>query len=144
MLEQTLKKVSLYLFITMILVALIIVMILFKGTSPEQPVGSVAASNEYNYTNILATTSKAFTFKSEPGALGSVVINVLGTGNTVFYDATSSIPAQRTIQATTSLPIVGVVAASQAAGTYTYDVNFYNGLIAVFDGTQGTSTVTWR
>ena len=133
-----------YTIVVIAVIALLGVAVGWNSKPVVEQLSSVQTASEYNHTNIIATTSKAFLFKSEPGTLGSVIINVLGTGNVVFYDATSTIPAQRTITATTSLPIVGVIAASQAAGTYTYDVNFYNGLIAVFDGTIGTSTITWR
>ncbi len=106
--------------------------------------GSVTVGNEYRGITTAATTTGAYLFKKGPGAFGSVIINVLGTGNVVFYDASTTIPANRTVQATSSLPVVGYIAASQAAGTYTYDVYFGQGLIGVFSGTQGTSTITWR
>lgn len=144
MLETTLKKVSLYLFITMFLVALLVVMVLFKGTSVEQSISGVQIGNEYNATHLVATTSFAYLLESGRGTFGSVVINVLGTGNVVFYDATSTNSNLRTVTATTSLPVVGYIAASQAAGVYTYDTRFLKGLMAVFSGAQGTSTVITR
>jgi hypothetical protein len=106
--------------------------------------GSVARGGEYKALTYFATTAPAYVIKTSGGTLGSVVINTLGAGYTIFYDATTTSSALRTIAATTSLPVVATVSASQAAGTYTYDVSFYNGLMAVYSGAQGTSTITWR
>ena len=136
-----------------IVIAIIAVIALIGGVigfninqpkQPEQAIGSVGAGSIYQSNTILATTSLAYLFKVGAGTFGSVVITVLGAGDMRFYDATSTIPAQRTVQATSSLRTVAVVDASQAAGTYTYDVGFYDGLIGVFNGTIGSSTITWR
>jgi hypothetical protein len=110
----------------------------------EQSIGSVGAGSIYQSTTFKATTTWAYLFKAGAGTLGSVVINTLGTGNVTFYDASTTNSNLRTTVATTSLRTVGVIDASQAAGTYTYDAGFYDGLIAVFSGSQGTSTVAWR
>jgi hypothetical protein len=142
--DKQISKLTWYVFITMILVALIGGIIFFKNTPVEQPIGSSGAGSINQSTTLLATTSSVWQFKVGAGALSQIVVNVLGTGNVVFYDASSTLPAQRTIAATSSLRAVGVIAASQAAGTYTYDVGFYDGLIAVFSGTQGTSTIAWK
>jgi len=109
----------------------------------DQSFGSVASGGEYQSVTMLATTSSVYLFKSGWGTFGSVVINVLGTGNVVFYDAITSNVGLRAL-ATSSLPVVGVIAASQAAGTYTYDTNFHFGLLGVFNGAQGTSTLTLK
>jgi hypothetical protein len=107
-------------------------------------IGSVSTASEYHSLTTFATTTGAYLIKTGSGTFGSVIVSVLGAGNVVFYDATTTIPANRTVQATSSLPVVGVIGASQAAGTYTYDTVFFSGLIAVYNGAQGTSTVTFR
>jgi hypothetical protein len=114
------------------------------NTTKESSVSSVNVGSSYKRMTTLATTSAAYVIKSGGGTFGSVIINTLGTGNVIFYDATTTDATQRKISATTSLSIVGVISASQAAGTYTYDASFYDGLMAVYSGAQGTSTLTWR
>ena len=117
-----------------------------KQQSQEQvSFGSVDKSSEYHATTTLATTLGQNLVASGQGTFGSVIINVLGAGSTVFYDTTTTNINLRTGQiATTSLNILGVVAASQANGTYTYDEIYYNGIMAVYNGAQGTSTITYR
>jgi hypothetical protein len=127
-----------------IIIALLSVIAFKLNGNPINPLGSISNGSAYKTLSTAATTSPVYMIKTGPGTLGSVVINTLGTGNIVFYDATSTIPTYRTIQATSSLPIIGYVSASQAAGTYTYDVSFYGGLMAVYGGAQGTSTITFR
>jgi len=142
------KKVNVLLAISIIVLIIVVVISIIvypKGERKEEAqFGSVGITGEYRYTTNLATTNKAFLLKYGRGTLGSIVISTLGTGNVVLYDASSTIPNLRTIKATTSLPVIATIGASQAAGTYTYDVSFYNGLIAVFNGAQGTSTITYR
>lgn len=142
MLEKTLKKLLVISLLSLIIVVIIGVAVLSKGG--EGNMGSVGISGEYRYATTLAPTTKASLIKYGRGTFGSVIVNAVGAGSVVLYDATSTIPLLRTIQATSSLPVVAVVSASQAVGTYTYDVSFYNGLIAVYDGVQGTSTLTYR
>ena len=127
-----------------IIIALLSVIAFKSNGGTVNSVGSVANGSAYKSLSTAATTSSAYMVKVGTGTFGSVVINTLGTGNIVFYDATTTTASARTIQATTSLPVVGYVSASQAAGTYTYDTSFYGGLMAVYSGSQGTSTVTFR
>jgi hypothetical protein len=111
---------------------------------PEVPVGSVQQASEYHYTTLLATTTvRDLTLKSGAGTLGSIIISVLGTGNAVLYDATTSYSGLRAL-ATTSLNVLGVIGASQAAGTYTYDTTFVDGLLISMNGAQASTTITWR
>lgn len=125
--------------------ALIFVYALFSFyKTPEGSFSGVTAGNEYQSLTTRATTSFAALFYKGAGTFGSVVINTLGTGSIVFYDATSTNSNLRTVTATTSLPVIAVVDASQAAGTYTYDTTFNGGLMAVYSGAQGTSTAMFR
>jgi hypothetical protein len=132
-----------------ILISVGVVMLIIAGVigyqlnQPAQPLGSVARGSEYHYTTRAATTLVSETLKLGTGTFGGFVINVLGTGNTTFYDATTTNVNLRA-GATTTLPVIAYVGASQAAGTYTYDTYFQDGLIAVYSGTQGTSSIMWR
>jgi len=120
------------------------VLVGYQLKKPVQNLSSVARAGEYQSTTFTATTTAYTLFKTGSGTLGNVVINVLGTGSAVFYDTTTTNANLRGSVATSSLRKVGVIAASQAAGTYIYDNNFFNGLLVEFNGTQGTSTIMWR
>ncbi len=111
----------------------------------EVTAGGVNIANEYHSTSMAATTTSNYAFSYRNGALGSIIINVLGTGSATFYDATTTDVNKRTNQtATSSLNVLAYIGASQAAGTYVYDTVFFNGLLGVFSGSQGTSTVSHR
>ncbi len=109
----------------------------------EQNIGSVSQGNEYYHSTMRATTTPWILFKNGPGAIGSIIINILGAGNAVFYDATTT-DVNKRVGATTTLDVIAVIGASQAAGTYVYDTWFRYGLLGVFNGAQGTSTLMWR
>ena len=141
--ENTVRKIAWYSFLTLIMVVGIGVVVILKGT-PAVNVGGVTVGNEYSSLNFMATTTFAKLIDKGAGTLGSIVINTLGTGYVIFYDASSTNSNLRTTTATTSLRVVAVQDASQAAGTYTYDINYNDGLIAVFSGAQGTSTLMYR
>jgi len=127
-----------------------VVMLIIAGVvgyninQPEPPLKGVTVGNEYSSLNFMATTTFAKLIDKGAGTLGSIVINTLGAGYVIFYDASSTNSNLRTTTATTSLRVVAVQDASQAAGTYTYDINYDDGLIAVFSGAQGTSTLMYR
>ena len=128
-----------------------IVMLIMAGAigylSQPQPIevnqGGVNRSSEYHSTALIATTTPEVLFKTGSGTFGGLVINTVGTGNIVFYDATTTVASLRA-KATSSLSVLATIAASQAVGVWIYDNAFYDGLIAVFNGTQGTSTAIWR
>ena len=50
---------------------------------------------------------------------------------------------KKAITATTSLPTIAHFPASAGARTYSFDVGFNDGLLAVFTGNIGTSTISW-
>lgn len=133
-----------YTIVVIAVIALLGLAIGFNINQPEKPLSGVTAGNEYQSLTTRATTTFAYLFYKGAGTFGSVVINTLGTGNVVFYDATSTNSNLRTVTATTSLPVIAVIDASQAAGTYVYDTTFNGGLMAVYSGAQGTSTTMWR
>lgn len=79
------------------------------------------------------------------GDLGSVVITGANTGPVFLYDATTTNINLRTGNTSTSTITVAAFPASTAAGTYTFDRQFYTGLI--YDspaGLQPTTTITYR
>jgi len=122
--------------------------LVFKGQEQptsveEESLGGVNIGNEFNPFTQLATTSESYLIKTGRGTLGSIIINTAGTGNTVFYDATTT-NANLRVKATSSLTVLGVIDASQAAGTYTYDIRFIDGLLEVNNGAMGTTTITIR
>jgi hypothetical protein len=125
-------------------VILIVGAIWFNRPIIEINQGGVPLSSGYHNFTTIATTSTVYLIKSGPGLLGSVIVHTLGTGYFTLYDASSTLPAQRTITATSALPVLGIISASQAAGTYIFDDYFVDGLMVDYNGTQGTSTITWR
>lgn len=110
--------------------------------------GSVNLANEYQGTTTTALNAwTIYQLTQASGALGSIVITKAGGANEYiyFYDATTSNIALRNNIATSSLRFLGGVEASQAAGTYTYDVAVRYGLLMVKSATlTGTSTITFR
>lgn len=116
-----------------------------RGTT----VGSVAAGgNEYQATSTApnsvygAFTSGARLLKTGQGALGSVIITGAGAGVLNFYDATTTVISQRITS--TSTVLIASIPASAAAGTYTFDAEFTDGLIVDIQGTMPTTTITYR
>lgn len=98
------------------------------------------------YTSVTTATGLSYKdlLKLGGGTLGSVVITGAGAGTFELYDATTTNSTLRTITATSSLKKIMSFPASAAAGTYTCDCAFSQGLIAAFVGVQGTTTITFR
>jgi hypothetical protein len=107
--------------------------------------GSVAVGGEYQSTTTKPYNGSSLTnltvLKSESGTMGSVIITGAGAGVMTLYDATTTNSSLRTKAATTTLVSIP---ASAAAGTYTFDIQFYQGLIVELSGTVPTSTISWR
>jgi hypothetical protein len=151
MLEQTLKKVALVLTIIAVLVALIALMILFKGTTDEPPVGSVAQSSEYHATTTYSGVPKhnylAYDSLSTQGTLGSIIVTKVGAGTTMnyIYDATTTNALKRAATMSTTSIIMATWPGNLATGTYTFDTVYLNGLLFEnTDGGLGTTTITFR
>lgn len=113
--------------------------------------GSVEVSHEYTATTTAASTLYGNTItvstriKSGPGALGSVVLTGAASGIVNIYNATTSNVSLRTGQKATSTILLAAIPASMAAGTYTFDVAFTDGLyIDLVSGNMPTSTITYR
>ena len=123
--------------LTVSIVAIIVVGGFFLLKRDVPVFGSVAISNEYQATTTypgawpVATTwvvNVPKVLKDSGGTLGSVIITgAAAAGNLTLYDATTTNTNFRYPTATTTLATFPVNA---AAGTYTFDLVFFQGLIA--------------
>lgn len=115
-----------------------------------QELGSVNRANEYFATSTAGNSVfGAFTsgrnVQDGPGALGSVVVTGANTGVINFYNATTTNVSKRTGQKATSTILIASIPASMAAGTYTFDAVFSDGLfVDIVSGTAPTTTITYR
>ena len=116
----------------------------FNREAEEANMGSVQQSSEYHSTFYSPSSGAAQVIKTKKGTLGSVVITGAGAGYADLYDSTTTNATLRAITATGSLPTIAQLPANLAAGTYTYDANFYDGLLVVWTGAIATNTITWR
>lgn len=102
---------------------------------------SIAGAN--NITNLALVNVPSGSCASKcPGAVGSVVITGDNTGWIRLWDATTTNVNLR-VGATTTLNWIEVPA-SAPEGTYTFDVNFFNGILLEESGNVATATITWR
>lgn len=110
---------------------------------PPKALGSVMVSGEYRSTTTRAYNGVGIVnlsvLNSNPGTLGSVVITGAGAGVINLYDGTSTVT--NLAWPTTT---IATIPASAAAGTYTFDLSYYKGLIIEVTGTTPTSTITYR
>ncbi len=123
--------------------------LVFSATSQNisKPFGSVNYGGEYQGTTTDATwtTLTPVVLKSGTGSLGSIVITTVGTGSLTLYDATTTDVTKRTGATATSTLVLANLQITTTLGTYTFDRNYYNGLIAVWVGTNNASTtITFR
>jgi len=131
-----------------LLIGIVVGGIWFK---PESTFSSVAVSNEYISTTTAAnilycnTVTGDKLLKTGQGAFGSVVLLGLNTGNWHLYDATTTSVLKRTGQKATTTILIATFPTSLAANTYTFDIQFTDGLLLELDsGSMPTSTITWR
>ena len=115
--------------------------------TPTLALGSVTQGNEYFSTttkNIVdGTVLTDRTLKTGPGSLAQITITGAAAGVVNLCDATTTVIADRNNKATSSLTCWNIPA-STAAGTYTFDAIFGDGLIIDTVATAPTSTVMWR
>ena len=114
---------------------------------PDPVVGSVQTGNEYNATTTGSIQTPAVrVLQTGPGSLGSVVITGANTGTIQLYNATTSDVTKRTGQKATSTITLADFPASAAAGTYTFDAVYTDGLLLVTSNSPvtPTSTITSR
>ena len=119
--------------------------------APREAYGSARPGDEYMATSTAASNVYGATvtgdrlLKTGSGALGSVIITGANTGVVNFYNATTSSVLLRTGGAATSTILLASFPASAAAGTYTFDAEYTNGLLVELEsGTMSTSTITYR
>ena len=108
----------------------------------EMLLGGATAPYEYVYT--IPTGDAAQLLKTSFGILGSVIITGAGAGDLTLYNATTTNANLRATAATSSLPVIASFPANTAVGNYDFDVAFNDGLLAVFTGVIGTSTITFN
>ena len=107
--------------------------------------GSVTVGNEYTGTTLIPTSAVGGVLADYQAVLGSVIMYGGAGGGLTIYNATTTNVNLRTGKtATSSLEKVAAFQASQAAGTYTFDVTGAVGLIYEFAGAVATSTITYR
>ena len=116
-----------------------------------QAEGSVSVSDEYMSTTTGESSAaasflylKGLNSTPQPGALGSVVVTGAGTGWMELYDATTTDADLRSNDQSTSTILLAHIPVSAAAGTYVFDAVFTRGLTVYMEGTQPTTTITWR
>ena len=121
------------------------------ASRPDTAQGSVTRNSEYFATSTAPITLYGATITGDrvitdlPGTLGSVVITGANTGAITLYNATTSNVNLRTGQKATSTILLTSLPPSLAAGTYTFDVVFTDGLLLELEnGTMPTSTITYR
>ncbi len=114
----------------------------------DPAVASINAGQSYSGTTTYngagaPSVAKDIILKTGTGTFGSVVITGAVAGTITVYDGTSTNPALTTLAASST---IATFPASTAAGTYTFDKAFYNGLIVSFSSATAlpTSTITWR
>lgn len=116
---------------------------------------SVGVTDEYIATSTAANGYLgAFTtgrlLRSGYGTLGSVVITGANSGVVSFYNATTTDINKRLGNTSTSSIHLATIPASAAAGTYTFDVIYTDGLFVdrnpqdLGGGAFPTSTITYR
>lgn len=120
----------------------------FVGLQTSPSLGSVSVTNDYVATttagnNLYGSVTGNRLIRTGQGTLGSIIITGANTGIVNFYNATTTVLAQR-ITATSTI-LLASIPASTVAGTYTFDVQFTDGLfMEVVSGNMPTSTVTYR
>lgn len=118
---------------------------LFESSHPSVATGSVTQGSEYHSTTTsVGRFNVPATLNVGPGALGSVVITGATSGIINIYDATTSNINQRAGTMASSSILLASFPASTAAGTYTFDALYYNGLLIDSSGSVPTTTITYR
>lgn len=145
--ETIVRKIAWYSLLTLIMVVAIGVLLFTKSDIPPINFGG-SAGEPYMATTTYAGQPTLIYAKSGQGTLGRITITKAGagTGLNYIYDATTTDANLRaTSMATTSI-ILAAWPGNLAAGDYTFDELFINGLIIENNtGTSvGSSTITWR
>ena len=127
-----------------IVIALVVAGVYFFNLkSDDQTFQGVTVGNEYTATSTPSDMNLADGLIREGwGTLGSVIITEAGTAEYWLLNATNSLA---NTDVATSTVLLGIVPASLAAGTYTFDVIYTDGLyLDVITAGTGTSTISHR
>jgi len=138
-LTNVLKLISLFLLIAVGLLGFMA----YKVSLSEEPMITLGGTSPYNHTTTVSASDAVQILKKQFGTLGRITITTAGAGYASLYDATTTDATLRAITATTSLPLIAEIGAGLAAGTYEFDTAFNDGLMVVFSGVMGTSTIMW-
>lgn len=111
--------------------------------NPIQAEASVSQTSEYLSTTTPSSPAER-TLKSGTGTIGQVTITGANTGFLLLFNATTSDVTKRTGQKATSTITIADFPASAAAGTYTFDAQFTDGLLLLTSGNAPTTTITYR
>lgn len=137
-----------------IAVALLLLAVTFAMLVVQEPNnvhGSIRVGDEYFATSTAASTVYGATITADTlvkrgqGSLNAVVVLGANTGVVNIYDATTTSVLARTGNKATSTILLASLPASLAAGTYTFDLIFTDGLyFDIVSGNMPTTTVTYR
>ena len=133
-------------------IAIIAFAVIWVGIQTSMVQGSVSVTDEYQATSTAASdVYGGFTgdavVKTGQGTFGSLVITGANTGVLNIYDATTTVVGAggRAASKATSTILIASFPASTAAGVYTFDVAFKDGLLFdLISGSMPTTTVTYR
>lgn len=135
------KLEKIFLGFAIILTIFALVIVGYKN--PQHSAGSVGVGNSYHSTTTITSLGVAMAtnhlLQTGTGDLGSVVITGANTGVINIYDSTTT--GSHSDYPTT---LLASFPASIVAGTYTFDTQFYHGLVVEITGTVATSTITFR
>lgn len=144
-------------FATLIAAVLLLALITVFITQSNNALGSTIQGQEYiatttgsnvsTYGQTIGATDAFLTGTSSArsGSLASIIITGANTGVFNIYDATTTDVNARTGNKATSTILLATIPASLAAGTYTFDAQYGQGLL--FDYVSGltpTTTITYR
>src|SRR3990167_5022954 len=137
--------------ICLLLVGVLLGRYLLPNQSDSPNFSSVSVTNEYQATTTAASTVYGNTITGDAlvktgfGVLGSIVLTGATAGVVNVFDATTTDVLKRTGNKATSTILIASLPASLAAGTYTFDHEFTDGLfVDLAAGTMPTTTITWR
>lgn len=112
---------------------------------PSDTHASVSQGSSYKSVVTATALQNSGALNTTAGTLGSVVITGAAAGTFELYDATTTDVTKRAASlATSTLRRLASFPTNAAVGTYTFDSEYYFGLVVAFTSTQGTTTITYR
>lgn len=145
------NKIIITLLIVLALGVLTNFVLVLKPNKSSTSVSGVTQGNDYAFSTSTAGSSVygartvGGLLKTGFGSIGEITITGANTGVVNFYNATTSNVSLRTGNKATSTLLIASLPASLAAGTYTLNAGFTDGLLmVVVEGTLPTSTISVR